>query len=422
MTSNAGEQENILSSGMALVLEAIRLKGATSQVGVVEATGLGRAAAAERVGRLAAIGLIEREGRIVRGRGRPSRELRIRGSAGHLLAASLRASSAEVAISDLAGRKLAREVVDINIEDGPEPVLDRIDEAFADICKRAGSDRGPLLGIGVGLPGPVDFNLGCPVAPPIMPGWDGYPVAGRLRDRYEAPAWVDGDVNVLALGEWRQGAARGHDNVVYLKIGEGIGVGIIADGALRRGEQGAAGDIGHVQVTDDPSVVCWCGNVGCLEPLAGGFAIARQGERAAQEGRSEPLAKALARAGKLSVADVGRAAALGDLASTEILQRAGRYAGTMLAAVVNLLNPSLVVIGGGVALAGDVFLAAVRESVYRRSVPLATRHLVITLTELREGAATAGAVNLVLDELFSEAHLGETLARMESAMGRGQVA
>ena len=141
---------------------------------------------------------------------------------------------------------------------------------------------GRLWGIGIGVPGPVEFETGRPISPPIMPGWDGYPIRERFAERYGAPVWVDNDVNVLALGEWRSGVAAGHDNVVVVKIGTGIGAGIISGGRLHRGAQGSAGDVGHIQVIDDPTVVCRCGNMGCLEALAGGEAIGRAGEAAAQ--------------------------------------------------------------------------------------------------------------------------------------------
>ena len=117
-----------------------------------------------------------------------------------------------------------------------------------------------------------------------MPGWDGYPIRERFADRYDAPVWVDNDVNLLALGEWRSGVAAGHDDVVVVKVGTGIGAGIISDGHLHRGAQGSAGDVGHIQVVDDPLVVCRCGNLGCLEALAGGGALGRAGAAAAARG------------------------------------------------------------------------------------------------------------------------------------------
>ena len=139
------------------------------------------------------------------------------------------------------------------------------------------------------MPGPVEFATGRPISPPIMPGWDGYPIRERFAARHGAPVWVDNDVNVLALGEWRSGVAAGHDDVVVVKIGTGIGAGIISGGRLHRGAQGSAGDVGHIQVTDDPAVICRCGNVGCLEALAGGGG-ARPGGRRGGVATVGPLA------------------------------------------------------------------------------------------------------------------------------------
>jgi glucokinase-like ROK family protein len=411
MSTNAPNQSNVLFAGVAKVLEAIRLDGATSQSDVVRATGLGRAAVAERVCQLAAAGLLETDGTVSQARGRPPRRLRLRASAGHLLVAALGASTAHVGITDLVGRELVSDAVPIAIGEGPEAVLGEVDALFTSLCQRCQVDPGLLWGIGIGVPGPVEFTTGRPVAPPIMPGWDGYPIREHFQARYGAPVWVDNDVNVLALGEWREKFARGHANVVFIKVGTGIGAGIISDGSLHRGAQGAAGDVGHIQVVNDPAVVCRCGNTGCLEAIASGFAIGRQAEVAARSGRSPLLASVLQRNELLTAADVADAASRGDPASMEMLQNAGRYIGTMLAGVVNLLNPSVIVIGGGVAGAGDVFLAAIRESVYRRSLPLATRHLLVTSSALGERGGVVGTAAMVLDELFSETNLTDTLDR-----------
>jgi predicted NBD/HSP70 family sugar kinase len=148
-------------------------------------------------------------------------------------------------------------------------------------------------------------------------------------------------------------------------------------------------------------VVCRCGNVGCLEALAGGAALARDGEKAVHEGRSAVLADALRANGNLTARDVAWAAARGDQAAVELLTRAGQLVGSMLASVVNFFNPSLIVIGGGVAQAGDQLLATIRETVYRRSLPLATRDLVVARSTLGDRAGVVGAAAMVLDELFA---------------------
>jgi len=233
-----------------------------------------------------------------------------------------------------------------------------------------------------------------------MPGWDGYPIRERFVARHAAPVWVDNDVNLLALGEWRSGIAVGHDNVVVVKIGTGIGAGIISNGKIHRGAQGAAGDVGHIQV-DEGSVACRCGNVGCLEALAGGSALARGGEAAAVEGRSVRLRVALDQHGRVTAEDVARAASFGDPVAVELLTNAGHRVGRTLASVVNFFNPSLIVIGGGVAQSGDQLLASIRETIYRRSLPLATRDLLVKRSSLGALAGVIGASSMVTEQLFS---------------------
>ena len=162
---------------------------------------------------------------------------------------------------------------------------------------------------------------------------------------------------MLALGEWRSGVAAGHDNVVVVKIGTGIGAGIISDGRLHRGAQGSAGDVGHIQVIDDPTVICRCGNVGCLEALAGGAALAEPARRRRATAAAPRLRTALDQHGEVTAEDVARAASFGDPSRWRLLQAAGRRIGSMLASVVNFFNPSLIVIGGGVANSPDQLLA-----------------------------------------------------------------
>jgi glucokinase-like ROK family protein len=383
------------------VLDEIRLGRSRSRSELVQRTGLGRAIVGRRVGELIDRGLVT-EGPVGPSTGgRPPRQLAFRATAGHLLVADLGATSIDVAITDLEGRILGHRDEPADIAAGPQACLGRVDELFDELRSATRDLPGRLWGVGIGVPGPVEFRSGQPVSPPIMPGWDGYPIRQRFAERLDAPVWVDNDVNILALGEWRSGVAVGHDNVIVLKIGTGIGAGIISNGGIHRGTQGAAGDVGHIQVIDDDAWVCRCGNVGCLEALAGGAALARQAELAAIGGRSEVLQQALDQHGSLSAEDLARAASFRDPASIVLLQGAGHRIGLVLASLVNFFNPSLVVIGGGVAQSGDHLLAAIRETVYRRSLPLATRDLSIQRSSLGALAGVVGAATMVLDQLFS---------------------
>jgi glucokinase-like ROK family protein len=388
------------------VLNEARLGRSMSRSELVARTGLGRAIVAQRLGELIERGLIV-EGDVGPSTGgRPPRQLTFRADAGHVLVADLGATSIDVAVTTLDGRILGHHGEPARIQAGPESCLERVEALFEQLLRTTEDLPGRLWGIGVGVPGPVEFQSGRPISPVIMHGWDGYPIRERLTARFRAPVWVDNDVNLLALGEWRSGVAIGHDNAVVVKLGTGIGAGIIADGRLHRGAQGSAGDVGHIQVVVDPAVVCRCGNIGCLEALAGGEALGQAGEAAAREGRSARLKLVLDERGTVTAEDVARAASYGDPVAVSMLQSAGRLIGSMLASVVNFFNPSLIVIGGGVARSPDHLLAAIRETIYRRSLPLGTRDLLIQRSSLGELAGVIGASAMVIDQVFAREAIG----------------
>ncbi len=386
------------------ILDAIRPGRAHSRSEIVEHTGLSKGVVTQRVGDLIALGLL-RESMAPSTGGRPPRALELRTDAGHLLVADVGATSIDVAVADLAGRIVQHTAEPADIASGPDVVLARIDALFGSLV---GITRpsGPLWGVGIGLPGPVEFSTGRPISPPIMPGWDRHPIRERFVARYGVPVWVDNDVNIMVLGEWKEGVAQGHGNVLFVKVGTGIGSGIISDGAIHRGANGSAGDIGHIEIPDVTDEACRCGKTGCLEALAGGAALGRQGEALARSGASVALARLLERHGAISAAEVSSAAQAGDPPSLELLRASGHRIGRVLAGIVNFFNPSLVVIGGGVARSGDAFLAAIREVIYARSMPLATRDLTVRLSALGERAGVTGAAAMVLDQLFSPEQLG----------------
>jgi glucokinase-like ROK family protein len=390
------------------VLEAVRRTSTITRPEIARRTGLGRNVVSERASQLVAAGLVA-EGDLARSTGgRAPRELRFRSEAGVILVAELGATSIEVAVSDLAGEvsHMYGEPADVTL--GPEIVLGRIAELFADLVEGLAAGT-QVWGVGLGLPGPVEFETGTPVSPPIMPGWDGFDVRDFFTSRFHAPTWVDNDVNVMALGELRGGLGAGHRDLVFVKVGSGIGAGLVSRGLLHRGAQGCAGDIGHMAVGGS-SVLCRCGQEGCLEALAGGFALARDGLELAVSGRSRVLAGALADGREITAESVIWAAQHGDPAARALVTNSARLLGEALARVVNFFNPSLVLIGGGVASAGDLYLAEVRSSVIGRSLPLATRALEIVRSPLADCAGLRGAAFMVVDELLSPERLAATAA------------
>lgn len=405
--SSAGRDEGIgggeALAALANTLSVVRSGNARTRQEVRLATGLGRTAVTNRLNELLRLQVIEEDGYGPSIGGRSPRTLRFRSEAGRIVAIDVGASGIATAVSDLGGALLGNDELDWSVANGPTPSLEAAADSVDGLLKRTGT--APVWGVGVGLPGPVEFRTGRPTAPPIMPGWDGFDVRGWLGDRFEAPVWVDNDVNLMALGEFTSGAARGIKNLLFVKVGTGIGAGLVSNGALHRGDQGCAGDIGHMAVAHDSTTPCRCGKLGCLEAHAGGAAIANQGVEAGASGRSPFLQTAAADGVQIDARLVAKGADHGDTACTGLIVDAGDEVGRALAALVSAFNPSMLVLGGGVTNAGESFMAAVRQAVYSRSLPLATRDLQIVRSELGSTAGVVGAVALVVEELFSSTAL-----------------
>ncbi|MFI7052945.1 ROK family protein [Streptosporangium canum] len=306
------------------------------------------------------------------------------------------ATSVDVAVTDGGLEVLGRASEPCDVRDGPVAVLDRVTEMLAKL--RGQGLFTQLHGAGIGVPGPVSFREGMPVAPPIMPGWDRYPVRETLGQELGCPVVVDNDVNIMALGELHAGLAKQVDDFLFVKIGTGIGCGIVVDGKIYRGVSGSAGDIGHIRV-DDAGPICACGNAGCLEAYFGGAALAREATAVAE--RSPYLGERLRRTGELTGEDVAAAAELGDVEAVRLIRDGGHRVGLVLAGLVSFFNPGLVIVAGGVARLGHLLLAEIRSVVYRRSLPLATGNLPIVLSELGDSAGVIGAARLCSDHVFS---------------------
>lgn len=358
-------------------------------------TGQSRSTIATRVDLLLASGLVSPAGEASSTGGRPPATFAFNPAARVVLAVDLGATHARLAVTDLAGTVLAEHGEQIAIGHGPQVVLDRVVEVGRRLMATAGRPMADLVSVGVGLPGPVDHATGRPTNPPIMPGWDDADVPGILSAQLHVPVLVDNDVNLMALGE-HTSQWRGVDHLLYVKVATGIGAGIISDGALRRGAQGAAGDLGHVAVPGGQERPCRCGNTGCLEAVASGPAIATE-----LTARGVPATTS---------ADVVALVRAGDLIASHAVREAGRSIGGVLAACVSLLNPSVIVVGGQVAEAGEHLIAGIREVVYRRSLPLATQHLRIVATRTGTEAGVLGASAMAAEHVLSAAAIDALIA------------
>jgi glucokinase-like ROK family protein len=380
------------------ILRLVRDEGPLSRVELAARLDVSRTTIAAEVGRLVELGLAEDAGPAASRGGRRSTIVDL-DSRLRFVGIELGATSLRVAVTDGRLSILARAAAPhSDIRRGPEKVLAEAIDLTRKLLAEQGVDR--PAGVGIGVPGPVDFHAGVPVSPPIMPGWDGYPVRDALSRELGSPVLLDNDVNVMALGEQHTGVARSAHSFLFVKIGTGIGCGIVVERHLYRGADGCAGDIGHIRI-EQSGPVCACGNVGCLEAFFGGAALARDATAAARSGRSTVLAELLERNGALSAEDVGHALAQGDAVALEMVRDGGRRVGTVLANLVSFFNPGLIVIGGGVAGLGHALLAEVRSVIYRQSLPLATGNLPVVLSELGRDAGVVGAARLISDAVYA---------------------
>ncbi|GAB3214184.1 ROK family protein [Marinactinospora thermotolerans] len=382
----------------ARILRLLRDEGPLSRAELADRLRVSRTTVAAEVGRLVELELTEDAGPATSRGGRRSTILDFRTDL-RFAGVDIGATSLDVAITDGRLRVLAKAAEEIDVRDGPETVLPAVLRLLRDLLE---AQPGPwrLAGAGIGVPGPVDFNRGVPVSPPIMPGWDGYPVRDTMARELGCPVLLDNDVNVMALGEQHSGVARAAQDFLFVKIGTGIGCGIMVGGQMYRGVNGCAGDIGHITV-EETGPVCACGEKGCLEAVFGGAALARDALAAAKAGRSPVLSEILERKGALTAADVGAAATRGDPCAVRMVREGGARVGLTLAGLVSFINPGLIVIGGRVANLGHLLLSEIRGVVYRRSLPLATGNMPIVLSELGDDAGVVGAARMVSDALYA---------------------
>lgn len=368
------------------LLRLIREEIAVTRADLARVTGLARSTVAQRVDALLAQGLVYEAGGSASTGGRPPTVLAFNRDAGVVLVADLGATHARVAVSDLAGSPLAERASDLDIALGPKHALAWVAERFAELLEEVGRSSHDVRGIGIGVPGPVEFDSGRPVNPPIMPGWDDFPIPDWFATRYGAPVLVDNDVNIMARGEHRMHWPE-TEHLLLIKVGTGIGCGIVADGHIHRGARGAAGDIGHIRATTNENVICRCGNIGCLEAVAGGQALA---ERLAAAGEGATHSR-----------DVVRLVQAGHPGAIRMVRDAGRTLGEVLAGAVNFFNPAVIVIGGDIAEAHAQLLAGVREGIFSRSLPLATRDLRIVPCRLGDRAGVIGAAIMAIEHVLA---------------------
>ena len=373
------------------ILDLVRFApGGISRVELAQQLGLTRAAVTSIVDDLIQSGLVHETRSRTSTSGRPPILLEIDASRGYVAGLDFGATHLNVLIANFGAQVIAEKEIYLDIAQGPQACLEQAHQLLDSVLAGAGLGFSNLSAIGVGVPGPIVTEAGMVIAPPIMPGWDQYPIRSTLEDRWHCPISLNNDAELGALGEWAYGADRGVNNLAYIKIGTGVGAGLLIEGQIYRGASGSAGEIGHITIEEE-GPLCNCGNRGCLETLTGGHAIARIAQEAVNNGASTSLKNVQTVEG-ISAVHVTEAARQGDLVAQQILVTAGNYLGIAIAGLVNLFNPSVVIVGGGVAQVGDLFLEPVRKAVLRRSLPAAAQAVRITTAMLGRRSSGMGAI------------------------------
>ena len=377
-------------------LSLIAAGRAATRADLSRLTGLARSTVSQRVELLLRSGLLTDGGDGPSTGGRRPSLLSLNADFGVVLGADIGATHCRMAVADLAGQIIDQYGALLSVADGPDVVLGQVLAGFQQLLGQVGKHAADVRAIGIGVPGPVEFATGTVVQPPIMPGWDGLCIPEWFREHFPGDVLVDNDVNMMALGEyWGRGITDGQ--LLFVKVSTGIGCGIVSQGRVHRGADGAAGDIGHIHVADQDDTLCACGNTGCLEAVASGSAVARQLQR---EGLDVRVAR-----------DVVRLAQGGDARAVRGVRVAGQRIGAVLASLVNFYNPSTIIVGGAMADLRDDLVAGIRGVVYHRALPLATRRLAIETTALGMRAGVCGAVVLAAEYARSPAAMSKFVTR-----------
>jgi predicted NBD/HSP70 family sugar kinase len=373
------------------ILALFRDRGALSRTDVIALSGLSRSTVNQRLSALTAAGLLTPLESGESTGGRPSSRFAFRADRAVILCADIGATGFTAAVCDLNGVALEHTGRVIDVWEGPEPVLAAVQEAFAALAPAA-----EVWGIAIGVPGPVEFAAHRVVNPPIMTGWDRFDIAEWFAGRYDAPVIVENDANARAVAESR---LHHLDNVIGMKLGTGIGSGLVFNGQIIRGDKGAAGDIGHTRaaITDATPRECRCGSFDCVEAYAGGWALQRELE---EHGITTA-----------SVADIVDLVARGDIETVRRVRAAGRVIGDAIADLVSILNPRAIALSGQLAECDEVLMSGIRERVYQRATPLVTRDLTIERSTLGELAGVTGLALITTDVLLRPDALDALLDR-----------
>lgn len=305
-------------------------------------------------------------------------------------------TNVKIALVDKSGKIIYSNSVPTYAKMGYEYTVNNIKQAIKDLMKETNTTAKDIDGIGFDFPGQVDYKTGVVKLAPNIPGWVNVPIAQMIEEEFHIPTRIDNDVRCAALGEMKFGAGQGCENFVCITVGTGIGSGLVVNGQLVRGASNAAGEIGHIKLQMKDGLICGCGDTGCLEAYASGPSIVAMAQDYIKGGKSTKFREmAAAEGGEITPYMVAKAAEAGDPVAKRIFAIVGEYIGIGLTSVINLLNPEKVIIGGGVAEAGDLLLDPIRKTIKERAMVVAGSAVEIVPAQLSNSAGVIGASMLI---------------------------
>ncbi|MFF3830916.1 ROK family protein [Streptomyces sp. NPDC002458] len=387
-----GSQTSLHRANLERVVRAVRMAGSLTQAEIARSTGLSAATVSNIVRELKDGGTVEVTP--TSAGGRRARSVSLSGDAGIVIGVDFGHTHLRVAIGNLAHQVLAEESEPLDVDASSAQGFGRAEQLVNRLIETTGISPGKVIGVGLGVPGPIDVESGTLGSTSILPGWTGINPSQELAGRLGVPVYVDNDANLGALGELVWGGGRGVKDLAYIKVASGVGAGLVIDGHIYRGPGGTAGEIGHITL-DESGPVCRCGNRGCLET----FTAARY---------VLPLLKP-SHGPDLTMERMVQLAREGDPGCRRVIGDVGRHIGSGVANLCNLLNPSRVVLGGSLAEAGELVLGPIRDSVSRYAIPSAARQLSVLPGALGGRAEVLGALALVLSEMGDSTLLESTL-------------
>lgn len=378
-----------------LVLDHIRHHSPISRAELARETSLAKPTVSAIVDELLHDGTIREigVGPTTAGGGRPPILLEFNARSEYIVGIQVGVKRTNIVVADALGVELDREVVETR-NDSPEHALEVMADAVRNLMRSAGVPKKRLTSVGVCVPGLMDAHTGvCLLAPNL--NWRDVPVADLLKAELGVPIYAVNTADAAVVLESIDGAAEGVKDVVLLYVGRGVGASVLTDGRLVRGVRGLSGEIGHCTVPGS-TTRCNCGKIGCLETVADGVAIARTAEIAVKEGRESSLSEHMGRRKRLTAIQVGEAAEAGDKVAGEVLAEAGRALGLASSWMVNLFNPEVLVVAGGVANAGEPLLGPLRDAVMENALSHNVEGLRIAPWKLGRDAGVSGAVLVAL--------------------------